>query len=308
MKGQLGLVVLVVLSCQGNGRAESIGLIMNSNDAKYSVAAGTVEGSLKGHTFKRYSLARLDRKGARSLASKIAKANHKVLVALGDKAVFVVKKYLPGTPMVFGLAHNWQALNVDRKKATGVDTNMEPETMVSQIKMFFPERKRVGVIYTKKSRHYVERAMTKAALLKMTILPIFMSEGAEFNDLFENLAKQVSIYWLVQDPALITADNMHTVMEESVRRKMVTVCSSAKLVKAGLTMSITMDPGRVGRQLAGVVKKILDGTSPGGIKVASPDQAQISLNKEHIKQFKIKIDPMLLDFVVLVKPIKKPGK
>jgi len=305
------LPLALVLMRAGQAKAALVVVVKNSSEAKYADPARVVANSLRGkHRIASFDLDGRDMSAAKRLAQHIVGMHPNVFVALGDKAAYLGDRFVKGVPLVFGMVANWQALHLRRSNSTGVRQNLAPETMCSQIKMFMPKLRRIGVVYTRVSKHYVERAMRRAAALSMTLLPVFINEPSEFKLAYKSLAEQVDIFWLVQDPTMVTKENLKLLIAASAEDKMPTVTYSSGLVKAGLLMSIAPDTTAVGHQLGRLAQAITQGTAPAKLPMKPPDKAKVTFNQRTLKELGLKIDPQLLDFVDLVslKGLKGRGK
>jgi ABC-type uncharacterized transport system substrate-binding protein len=163
------------------------------------------------------------------------------------------------------------------------------------------------VIYTKVSKHYVEKATKQTAGIGLSVLPIYIRSADDFRESFEFLSKKIDVFWLVRDPNMITTSNLVWLVKTSVKKRIPVIGYSAQLARAGLLMSVASDPQTVAAQMAKIAGQILAGTSPGKIAVAAPDKAKVTINKTSLQQLGIRIDPMLLDFVDIVQ-LPKPAK
>lgn len=278
-------------------QAEKIVIIKNSTHPRYEDAARVISARLGDqHEIFTVDLTGLGLEEARKRGVAILEADPALVVALGDKAVFLADKHMKPKPVLFAMVSNWQALKLDRARIAGVSMQLDPETMASQVKMFLPQAQRIGVVYTANSRAYVERAMRKAAALELTILPIFIKEGAEFVEVMTAVAPVLDLFWLVEDPAIASKENLTGLMSQAAENSMPTLCHSPGLVEVGLTLSISPDREEVGRQLVSQIERLLGGAAMKDVEIEPPAKAKITINRDQLKALQLEIDPMLLGF------------
>lgn len=278
-------------------QADKLVIIKNSTHPRYEDAARVISARLGDkHEILTVDLTGLGLEEARKRAVAMLEADPALVIALGDKAVFLADKHMKPKPVLFAMVSNWQALKLDRSRIAGVSMQLDPETMASQVKMFMPKARRIGVVYTAQSRAYVERAMRKAAELELTILPIFIKDGTEFIEVMSAVAPVLDLFWLVEDPAIASKENLTGLMSRAAEHTMPTLCHSPGLVEVGLTLSISPDREEVGRQLVAQIETLLGGAAMKAVDVEPPAKAKITINRDQLKALQLEIDPMLLGF------------
>jgi ABC-type uncharacterized transport system substrate-binding protein len=291
-----GLVCLLATA-----HAANIVILKNKNVPRFNDPARALTAAWgQKHVVRTIDLGGLDLNASKAKAQAIRASAPTLIIALGDRAAYVANTFLAPTPFVFGMVDNWEALTLDRRRATGVSTRVEPDMMASQIQMFLPGRRRVGIVYGAKSRAYVEQAMQRAAALKMTVMPIFVNTADEAPDAIDAVLRTVDIFWLVRDPDIVTRDNIERLIEASADRNVPVVTYSPKLVMGGLTMSVDVDRAAIGQQLLAVANQVLGGTTAAKVPVAAPNRAFVTLNRQSIERLGIQTDPSLLQFVQMV--------
>jgi ABC-type uncharacterized transport system substrate-binding protein len=297
----LAAVATLAVSAPVCADAASVVVIKNAAAPVYDEPARAVLSALKeGNTLTVIELGEANLAAAKARAAQIRARNPDLVIALGDKAAFLADRELGPTPVVFGMVANWEGLGLSAGRTTGVSMELEPETMASQIKLLLPKVQRVGVVYTRKSKPFVERAMQRSATLELTLIPVFVSDAAEFPRAMSSQIGFVDLYWLVDDPTIITAENVKLLMDKARESRVVTLCASPRLVAAGLTMSIAVEPKVVGAQMAELAQAVLSNPTAPRPPVATPDQAKITMNRQEIERLGLQIDPALLSFVDVI--------
>lgn len=297
-----GLQPAVTTGWLSAAQAANVFVLTNGAAPIYDEPAKVIQAGLTAPTNKIeiVDLGTLNLAQAKARAAQIKARNPDLVIALGDKAAFLADRELAPAPVVFGMVANWENLGLNGLRATGVAMELEPETLASQVKMLLPNIHKVGVIYTQTSKAYVERVMMKAATLELTFVPVFVTEAAEFRSAVAGQLERVDMFWLVEDPAIVTTENVKLLLEKSRDTNVVTLCSSPRLVAAGLTMAISVDPKVVGGQIADIAQGIIADPAAAHPPVATPDRALISMNRQALDRLKIKLDPGLLAFVTLI--------
>lgn len=298
----IGCALAIMLGGITSASAARVVIVQNSTHDLYEDAARVIRAKLGDvHELRVVDLTGLGLEDARKRGAAMMETRPDVIVALGDKALYLAEKFMKPTPVVFAMVSNWQALELDRQRVTGISMQLDPETMASQIKMFLPKHRRIGVIYGKGSQAYVEKAMLKAARLEQTLIPVFIEDPTEFPAILEAIGPILDIFWLVEDAEMTTTENVKALMATSADAKLPTLCHSPGLVSAGLTLSISPDREEVGRQVVGLLEAMLgSGTRPADMPVAPPAKARVTVNRGELQTHELEIDPMLLGFVTQV--------
>ncbi len=280
--------------------AESIVVVKNSDHPRYETPLRALRVRLGDKVVVRQlDLTDMDLAAAQRNAKALMQSNPKAVVALGDKAAFLASRHMGPAPVWFGMVNAWRDLGLDTVRVGGVSMYLSPENLMSQIKIFLPKVRRIGVIYSGGSRAFVEAAMLRAANLQLTMLPIYIDSAEEFPQIFEAIGGTLDAFWVVEDPVVATKENLKALIDEAERLQLPTISYSVGLVEAGLTMAITADGEAVGGQLADRVLALADGQQVDAA-VVPPAKARITLNRKHLTTFGLEVDPMLLSFATLV--------
>ncbi len=295
--------ILVACLCTSvcAAQAAEILLVKNASEPEFDDPMRMLNTRLSDkHQLEVIDLTGLDKPASvKKLAARRQTAT-KLVIALGDRAAYLVNKELASLPFLFAMVPSWEALGLSRERGSGISMQLEPETMASHIKLFLPARRRIGVVYTTNSKGFVERAMQKAASTKMTLIPVFVEKAEEFDRSMESIMGMVDIFWLVEDPELVTAKNLKALRKVSAAESVPVVTWSPRLVRGGLTMAIALDRLTVGTQLADMVEKVLGGAAVKDLPVEAPQKALITLNRQAMDRLSIQLDPMLMSFARIV--------
>ncbi|MEZ4466573.1 MAG: ABC transporter substrate binding protein [bacterium] len=155
-------------------------------------------------------------------------------------------------------------------------------------------------MYTAATRGFVERAMTRAAELEITLIPVFIKGAEEFLPAMKAISSTVDLLWLVEDPSLVTPENLIGIRDLSSEARVPVLAYSRGLVDGGLTMAITPDRSAVAGQLLQLVQRTLAGEVPASINVEAPDRTSVFLNRQAVDQLSIQLDPGVASFATLV--------
>ncbi len=281
------------------GAAEVL-VLQNARRPRFDTPSEVLQGALKEHRIRVVSLAGADRVAALSRAAKLRDPAPDLVVAFGDRAAWLAENAMAPAPYVFAVASNWDALGLDRARATGVGEELEPETLASQFGLFLPDRKRVGILYGPPSASQAERFAHRAGELGYTVASQRLPSAWHFADALQPLLARVDVFWLLEDPTVVTGANLVQLREAARAAKVPVVTWSRGQVRQGMTLAIAPDGAAVGAQLAALAKRVLAGEKPGSIPVESPQKAGVVVSLGALAALGIELDPMVLGFAETV--------
>ncbi len=237
---------------------------------------------------------------ADALVKRLRTENPSAVFCLGAKAAYAIHQGLPSTPMVYTSVLDPQRYGIEGRQVTGVGMHLEPALHLSQFTSFFPNIKRLGLLRGPALTDTRMRTLTAGAqAVGIELVVREVDAPRHVRGTLAGMADEIDGLWLLPDRAVLTRESFRAVTEETRRRGLPLLVETDDMVKAGALFAVVPDPDSLGRQAAGLVRRILGGAAPAILEVQQPEDALVVLNLRTLERAGIAFDKMLLDFVDL---------
>ncbi|MCI5123064.1 MAG: hypothetical protein D3925_00955 [Candidatus Electrothrix sp. AR5] len=191
----------------------------------------------------------------RGSASRIQSIHPDLILALGAKALEVAL-LVPDIPVVHLLVIHPVTITDKTRPVTGVSLSVPPKVQLDEMKSYFPEVKRVGLVYDpKRSRKFIEQL--DSARPDMEFITLATENIAKVPELIHSLRGKVDLLWMLPD---LTATNQITIQSYvffSIKNKIPLLTFSEKLLKHGATIAVTFDTDKMAKQAAALAMDVL---------------------------------------------------
>ncbi len=240
------------------------------------------------------------------LKDKLFASRPTLIYALGAKAAYAAKLWTQGheeVPVIFAMVLNWQRYNLleGQNNMSGIASEISPGTQFVNMTMFSPTVKRIGLLYSPYSTALLDQARKEAARLGLELVAEPIERSKDFQRGFKKISGQVDAFWVLNDPALYTMENLSWLEERCLKEKLLCVGQSQNLAKMGLTLTVNPELSQIGIQAAGMAKNILvHGQKPNDIKVMEPIGTQILINSKTAERIGLTISPQAMSMATSV--------
>ncbi len=241
-----------------------------------------------------------ERERARRIADDLSSDPPQAVLALGAKAAWAARQYLPETvPIVYAQVRDPERYGLDGIHVTGVRMEMPPAMVLAQFRLLAPEVQRIGILLSaSNSDPAVAEAIAAAKDVGLTVRAQRVTSERDVRRTATDIARTVDAIWLLPDPLVVTPATFHFIRGQAMRSRIPVLAYSDTLVDAGALLCVAPDPSAIGTQAADTMRQILDdGVSPGTLTPAAPARARVVLNVDVQETIGLRIDPMLMDFV-----------
>jgi len=291
----LGLLVALLALLPGRALAiESVVILISDDLVVYDAAVQAFEDGV-GRPVTVLSI-----QGQRAVANEIVTRLRfdppPLVFALGAKAAWMVQREMPHVPLVYGMIRDPERYGIEGGSVTGVGYEIPYETLMSQVQLFLPDVRKLGVILTNQNPAAMH-LRTAARSTEMEIDVTSIQSSRDVRGASARLAKRADAILMVNDPQVLTPENFRNLREQSRRAGLPIVATSEALAHAGALLAVVPDYGLTGSQAAELARRILDdGVPPSRLPVAQPQGARVVLNRAVLESLDLDIDPLLLDF------------
>lgn len=291
------LALLVALGAPGDAWARTSVVVLRSDDLPAYDAPIDAFSRELGRPVQVYDL-----KGEKSVAQRIVSGLRDdpppLVLALGAKAAYSAVHELPGVPLVYAMVYDPARYGIEGAGVTGVSMQVPPDMVLSQLQVFAPKVRRIGIIVsTLNTDPGVAASIEAARAANYKVVARRVGDAGDVRHAFGVLRKQVDAIWLLPDARVVTPSNFQFIRAEADRARLPLLAWSEGLVLAGALMCVAPDQAEVGAQAAELALRILGGENPGAIEPEAPNATRVVLNRDVQESLGLRVDPALLDFV-----------
>lgn len=267
-------------------------LLINS-DSSVDVYSSSQKGFLNAYEGKVDSIDLNDKKwnSINKLKSTLYDIYPDVVYCIGTKAYLLANKFLPEKSIVFSSTVSYQNLPKN-ENTVGISSRLHPGMELMTLKMFFPEIKEIGVIYSNKyHRNWMKTAQENAIKMNMKLKKIKCDSVRGMTAAELKKLDRVDALWLTPDPgAFQNSKTLKMVLDYCLLKKIPVFSYSPKLfVHDSVVISVSVDTETIGRQSAIIVNDIMNGKSPR-CKLCYSAGTVITVNRKRADSMGLKID------------------
>ncbi|UCD83250.1 MAG: ABC transporter substrate-binding protein [Deltaproteobacteria bacterium] len=274
--------------------AEEVIIFKSGDFAAYDQAVAGFKAALTGVEVSEENM-KGDTETGEKIIGAIKTRTPRAILAVGTRALELSAKEIPDIPIVFCMVIEPEKLGLKGNNIAGVGMEVSPEKQISNFKSALPSLKSIGVVYNpENSDQRVKEGGRACQKLGMKLVGRTVGDPKEVPDAFRGLVGTVDAIWLLPDTTVLTKTSFSFILKTAMEEKIPLLGFSESLVKGGALMSFAVDYRSVGELAGSLVKKILAGTTPGTLALASPEgEFAVNLNiadflgikiKEEIKQ------------------------
>jgi len=226
-----------------------------------------------------------DLKGKMKVGQKIARKARKqkpdIVLAIGVLAATVVKEEIDEIPIVFCMVINHARFQLTETNITGISTEIAIEDQLRGYQSILGSFKNMGVIYDpSKTGNIIEHAEKKVEDAGKNLVKYEIDSSKEVSEAMENLMGKIDALWLLPDSTVVTRKSFGLIKTTTLENKIPLLCTSDVFVKAGALAAVSSDHKDVGRQAAGLARKILELSTPGSLGIVYPDHFKLTVNTD----------------------------
>jgi len=224
--------------------------------------------------------------GHNNIQKKILEIGPDAVLAIGMGALNSVGK-IDNLPIFYTmLTELTPEFTEKRKKYSGTNMDVLPETYLSYMARLFPKAKTVGIIYSKRNTgQFVNDALAISNSNGFEIIAREVSTPARVPAVIESMKGKIDIFWMLPDPEVITSETVNSILLFSFQNNVPVFSFSNKYVKMGALASLSVDPFALGSLTGALVAKKLDkGVVENHVHIR-PQKVLLSVNRKVAAKF-----------------------
>ncbi len=289
----------------GEKGAGAIGIILG-HQTGYVKAVSVLRPALEAAGFK-CTVVELPKGETKVSSDKILQpildANPQLIVAVGTQATGLALERVSSVPVIFCMVPN--ALDTpfmaagfkERKRLTGLTTDVSPRDQIEWILKLHPECKTLGVLHSSRSRYTAQSIKLAGNLARIKVV-LIETEKDKFPEAIKALAQQgCDGVLMLPDASVYNPVNVRELLLWGLRQKKPVWAFSANIVKAGAFSGQFFDPETVGTRTAELVKKAVQKASVCGIGLQYANPVQTAVNLRTMAMLGLSVDEKILKTV-----------
>jgi putative ABC transport system substrate-binding protein len=226
--------------------------------------------------------------GQNNTQDKILEIGPDAVLAIGMDALNSVGK-IDNLPIFYTmLTELMPEFAEKRKKYSGTNMDILPETYLSYMARLFPKARRIGIIYSKRNTgQFVSEALAISNSMVFEIIAREVSNPARVPAVIESMKGKIDIFWMLPDTDVITSETVDYILLFSFQNNVPIFSFSNKYVKMGALASLSIDPVALGAQTGALVAKELDkGVVENHVHIR-PQKVLLSVNRKIAAKFSL---------------------
>lgn len=272
-------------------------LVVNSNSAvpRYNIAEQAFKEVLGKDQLTTIDLSN-DERPTETLQDVLNQQHFAAIYCIGAKALGSIDYLAPATPVVYSSVLSWRQFK-SSPGHYGVTSEVAPAAQLAWFKHFFPQVKRIGVLYSDDNKELIQEAQNSANSLSLTLITTRLHKDTDRPHLINGLLDNVDALWVLPDPVVLGSEQ-HTIQlfEQAHQKSKAIFTYNHFYMGLGATLSIHADLATTGRQAALQVQQIQE-TGRGGSTIQYPAGSSISLNLKKVSDNQLQLNEDALNSV-----------
>lgn len=238
---------------------------------------------------------------AASMTQTLRQERPSLVVCLGNESAEYARDAIRDLPVVFALVPAAQELGlIGLTNFMGVAVAPQPEMEFSQFMMVLPHMRRVVTFFEPaSSQALVEQARQSLRGLGIELIAVPVTSPEDIKQKFAASTPGADAVWLLADPVAINEETFEYLRRSTMANRQPLLTSlSEHFSEAGALVSVSVDLGSVGSQIALLSHKVLhQGKRPNQIGVQPPLGVALALNLDTASRLGVEVSPQLLGMI-----------
>lgn len=263
------------------------------------------EGYIPGKTVKIvYETAQGSPMMAGQIAQKYVGMKPDVMVGIGTMAAQAMVAANKGRniPIVFSSvtdpvgAQLVASLTEPGAGVTGVTNWVALEPQIEKFKQILPKMKRLGIVFNPgegNSVILVSRLKDVGSKMGLEVIESPATSTMEVSMAAEHIANKVDAFFISNDNTALAA--FQAIIAVANDAQIPVFVSDIDIVQRGAVAALGPDQYGVGRQTGKIIIEILKGTSPGRIRVVSPQKSEFYINLDAMERIHLRVPEAIIN-------------
>lgn len=220
-----------------------------------------------------------------------------LVFAIGSRALKMAVPVIPEkTNLIFSSVVNWRRFSVT-DRIYGISNELTPLMELTLFRYFFPNLKRIGVVYGKRfNQEWFKKAHQHGLEMGFQIMGESVKKPHEVLSAVEEILPRVEALWIIPDPVVLATKKIVTHIFEKITQKNKPIFAySAGFNQLGAALTLSVDETTIGRQASMLASIALEGEELSE-RVQPPAGTYITINLNKFKKSGFDPDMQALQF------------
>lgn len=233
-----------------------------------------------------YNLASAD---PETVCSKIKKEKPQLILALGTKALRLLKTRIQNIPILGCMIINQDELR--QANVTGIAMSIPTDIKLEWISRNIPQAKRIGLVYSAETSGLATEVSKSCNDSGYTVIAKKISSGEEMAGTLQEIGYKIDCFLMIPDTTIYFPKSIEYLFLEGLKKRFAVIGLSSIYTRSGAFVSFDCDYKDLGRQTAEMAMKILNGQDLSSITPECPNKTTFSLNLLVAEKIGIKLAP-----------------
>jgi putative ABC transport system substrate-binding protein len=271
-------------------------IVANAATEPYTQVISGFKGQLADQrvdaTYTEQIVAQLNGDNAK-LAAEMTADKPDLIFAVGGEASELASQHSKAVPIVATLIlKNTLFKNAN---VTGVSLTYSWATQIQWLKKFFPEQKRVAVLFNPaENAKAVQELKKEAERVGLELTAIAVETPKQLPYALEQLEKNIEMLLAIPDEVTMSSKTAKEVLLASFRNRVPLIGLSDNWVKSGALYALSWDYDDLGRQCGLQAQQLLNGAAIQKVPPETPRKITYSVNSKIAEHMNIAIPESLL--------------
>jgi putative ABC transport system substrate-binding protein len=258
----------------------------------------SIEGFKQGFpqgSFSEYSIDEDYKEKGRSVLDGAIKRGGDLILAVGPQATYLLGSTSSSIPRIFTMVKNPGKLFSTGKAFYGVSLDIPISLQLEQIKTTFPDRKRIGVFFSRENNQdAIDVLLPKARELSLVLIAIPITSAKEIPDKLKSLQADIDILLIIPDRVIGSEKILKYIIKNMLIKKIPVVGFNEWFAQNGAILAFSLDYEAIGKQTAELAQQVLEAQLPIGQFIQEPQQVRTIVNLKVAQKLEISVREDLL--------------
>jgi len=253
----INIILFLLLSLFGfSASGQGIVVLKSSNAKPYNLA---LEGfkSVNNLNISEFVLSEIEGND-KDLIKQIESFSPDAVFAIGTAALIFANDKIKDIPIVYSMVYSPEKHITRNRNITGIDLFTPIEFQACKLKLLFPDKKRIGVMFNPVITGDMVN-MSKKIFNKYGIVLISqnVNNPKYVPKVLRKLTEKIDLLWLLPDSTVLNKESFEYISLYCLQKGIPVVSHSVSLVKLGCIAAFSADYYGIGKQSAEIVKNIV---------------------------------------------------
>lgn len=290
----LAAIAAVLCMLPLHARAADVAIVASSEILPYTTCIDGIKEALSDASLKTTVLP-VDTDDARAKVRDIQGDDPRLMIAIGPQAAFAMAAENGSVPRLFCMILNPDKVIGNATNFPGISLNIPPALQMQTIRQALAGRTRIGVFYTPRSNQAaIDAFAAEAKKNNLVLVPFAVSSAGRISAELESKNFAVDALLIIPDEQFSSTKIVAYVIKECLRKKIPVIGYNSWFAKNGAVLAFVIDYEGVGRQAAGLARRLLAEGAAAVSGVMPPAAVSITIDAKTAAKLGVQLAPAAL--------------